>query len=55
MEHDVIAGQETATPNIIESLIEREQGANSGAVAYRPNEIGNRGMRWKAAVNGMDV
>lgn len=51
---EACTGQETATPNIIESLIEREQGANSGAVAYRPNEIGNRGMRWKAAVNGWD-
>jgi len=40
-------------PSVVESLKEREQGANSGTVAYRPKEVGTRGKRWINVLNGM--
>jgi hypothetical protein len=49
---DLTAGNGNVAPSVVESLTEREQGANSGAVAYRPNEIGSRGKRWTTVLNG---
>ncbi|KAG0566908.1 hypothetical protein KC19_7G096500 [Ceratodon purpureus] len=51
---DLIAGTENVAPSIIESLIEREQGGNSGAGAYRPMEVGTRGKKWATVLNGWD-
>lgn len=52
MFEDLTAGNGNVAPSVVESLTEREQGANSGAVAYRPNEIGSRGKRWTTVLNG---
>lgn len=49
---DFSAGSEHVLPSVVESLMEREQGANSGTVAYRPREVGKRGKRWISVLNG---
>lgn len=49
---DLVAGTENVAPSVVQSLAEREQGANSGTVAYRPNEVGTRGKRWISVLNG---
>lgn len=51
---DLVAGTENVAPSVVQSLAEREQGANSGTVAYRPNEVGTRGKRWISVLNGWD-
>lgn len=49
---DFSAGSEHVLPSVVESLMEREQGANSGTVAYRPREVGKHGKRWTSVLNG---
>ena len=49
---DLNAGTENVAPSIIDSLTEREQGGNSGTVAYRPMDVGTRGKRWTTILNG---
>lgn len=50
-----VAGKGNATPSVVESLIERQLGANSGSGAYRPKEIGNRGKCWMTTLNGKNI
>lgn len=49
------AGTKNGETSIVEALREREQSANSGTVAYRPNGVGVHGKRWVSALNGRRV
>lgn len=49
---DLSVGNGNVAPSVVKSLADREKGANSETVAYRPEEIGNRGKRWKTVLNG---
>jgi len=55
LDEGLVAERENAIPSVVKSLIEREQGANSGSGAYRPKEIGNRGKSWKTTLNGKNI
>ena len=53
----MIVGKENITPSVgmVESLIAREQGANSRSCAYTPKEVGKHGKNWKTILNGKNM